>query len=347
MTPNQQQKMAYNFNPDSKRKGLEFETYVETILFPKDKYELLHKTSDQDQNEERYVKSSLKPDFKFKCLTTNYEFYVEAKYRSKSYKNQYEVLSEQQERSFPALFEECPIFVAFGYGGESSRPEFVSLIPFNKITDRYLSPEIIKIFNIENRAYPCSLFEATGLFSDAEQKDEEQKEELVLKANNKEPLVKSNLVKYLVPTAIIATVLLMSFVIYNTTASSTGTSTSIKPKLTNILSTYYSSSDLSQIERLPKFLSTKNINWYGTKGLDPERIIKLASDYNKEYPYRVSQIDWSSLRVVEDEDGYYASYSMLYKSKKTDKEDYKVYDLKLITFWDKDLRLKSITESQM
>lgn len=66
---------------DSHDKGHNFEKSVQN-LFPQDSYILVEKTHDIIQNEDRFVESSLNPDFKFRCKKTQFEFYVEAKYRS-------------------------------------------------------------------------------------------------------------------------------------------------------------------------------------------------------------------------------------------------------------------------
>ena len=42
--------MNYNYNKDSFTKGQDFEDYVESVLFPKELYDLLHKTDDSPQN---------------------------------------------------------------------------------------------------------------------------------------------------------------------------------------------------------------------------------------------------------------------------------------------------------
>jgi hypothetical protein len=69
-------------NKEPFEKGTAFERYVETILFPDSHYELLEKTHDFEQNNRRFVGSTMNPDFKFKCRTTGLVFFVEAKAKS-------------------------------------------------------------------------------------------------------------------------------------------------------------------------------------------------------------------------------------------------------------------------
>jgi hypothetical protein len=71
-----------NYTHSSFRKGEEFENFVEHRIFEEDNYKLVSRTHNYAQNKIRYVEDSLKPDFKFRCLKTTFEFYVEAKYRS-------------------------------------------------------------------------------------------------------------------------------------------------------------------------------------------------------------------------------------------------------------------------
>ena len=54
--------MNQNYNQESFNKGQAFEDYVEQVLFPASHYELLHKTNSFDQNSQRYVGDSRKPD---------------------------------------------------------------------------------------------------------------------------------------------------------------------------------------------------------------------------------------------------------------------------------------------
>ena len=133
--------MQTNFNQESFKKGEEFEKYVEEVIFPEAHYELIYKTSDSAQNTRRYARKSLEPDFQFKCRVTRKEFYVEAKWRAKPYKEQYEVLSASQFKSFPAIHSKStPIFIVFGYGGNAYNPDCISLIPLNGITTPKISP---------------------------------------------------------------------------------------------------------------------------------------------------------------------------------------------------------------
>ena len=140
--------MNKNHNQASKEKGVAFENYVETILFPKEAFDLLHKTNGPTQNDTRFVGSSLKPDFKFKCRVTNIEFWVEAKFRSKTFKNRYDILSDRQYKTFPkAVGNGEKIIIAFGYGGTADQPNHISLFPLQKDSLQVFFPQELLRFD--------------------------------------------------------------------------------------------------------------------------------------------------------------------------------------------------------
>ncbi|EMY61591.1 cytochrome c3 family protein [Leptospira terpstrae] len=67
--------------PKSFLTGEEFEDFAREVLFPKEVYDLLHKTHNYKQNSQDFVEDSLLPDFKFRNRDLNIEFYIECKYR--------------------------------------------------------------------------------------------------------------------------------------------------------------------------------------------------------------------------------------------------------------------------
>lgn len=74
---------SLNLTPNTFRKGEKFEQLVRDIPFPKEYYELLHKSHKYNQNKKDFVEDSLLPDYKFRCEDTKKEFWVECKYRNK------------------------------------------------------------------------------------------------------------------------------------------------------------------------------------------------------------------------------------------------------------------------
>ena len=80
MAVNSREQVFFEDDGESFRKGVEFEKYTLKI-FPAMHYDCLERTHDSKTNEERFIESSLKPDFKFRDKKTKREFSVESKYR--------------------------------------------------------------------------------------------------------------------------------------------------------------------------------------------------------------------------------------------------------------------------
>lgn len=68
--------------PETYQKGEQFERWVRENLFPKTHYYLLQKTPNYLANKDDFADNSKEPDFKFRSLANDKEFYIEAKYRS-------------------------------------------------------------------------------------------------------------------------------------------------------------------------------------------------------------------------------------------------------------------------
>ena len=133
------------------RIGEQFEEFVSGFLFPKKNYEILHQTPDSSANEERYIKSSDKPDYKFRDYTTGKSFWVECKYHTLwrgKFPDQYltPFLKEYELDRYTKLDKYYPVFIAVGTCGEPYLPNQSYLIPVryikiaNRITKKYLLP---------------------------------------------------------------------------------------------------------------------------------------------------------------------------------------------------------------
>lgn len=336
--------MENNYNSTSHKKGKAFENFVESILFPSTHYEFLHKTQDIGQNSERFVRSSLMPDFQFKCRTTGKVFYVEAKFRSKTFKDKYDVLSEQQYNSFPNLNNlSSPIYIAFGYGGTAESPDYLSLIPLEVVESKALSPEKIAEFDIKREIYPHTNFDSKSHIKEKAILDlpneilDNERSESKLSIKNYDP-------KILIAACVGVFAILFTFYAFNFSEDKLSTEDQLK----EIIANYYQSMNSNQIEKLPEFLSADVTSWYGDKEVTINEIMKNAKTHRGKFPFSSSDIDWDSFKLVKQSDGdYYVSYEMIYKSKQNISDNYNVFDLKLITEWDKDLKLKSITEIRL
>ena len=133
------------------RIGEQFEEFVSGFLFPKKNYEILHQTPDSSANEERYIKSSDKPDYKFRDYITGKSFWVECKYHTLwrgKFPDQYltPFLKEYELDRYTKLDRDEPVFIAVGTGGEAYTPTQSYLIPVryikiaNRITKKSLLP---------------------------------------------------------------------------------------------------------------------------------------------------------------------------------------------------------------
>ena len=135
----------------TQRMGEQFEEFVQGFLFPKKYYEILHQTPDSSANEERYIKSSDKPDYKFRDYSTGKSFWVECKYHTMwrgKFPDQYltPFLKEYELDRYIKLDKYEPVFIAVGTGGDAYTPTQSYLIPVryikiaNRITKKYLLP---------------------------------------------------------------------------------------------------------------------------------------------------------------------------------------------------------------
>lgn len=330
--------MQSNFNEESLKKGEQFEKYVEEVIFPEAHYELLHKTSDSKQNTRRYVSKSLEPDFQFKCRLSGKEFYVEAKWRAKPFRNQFDVLSDNQWKTFPGLHsEDKPVFIVFGYGGIASNPDYVHLIPLKDLNSSKIPTTNIGQYQIPKAFYPNNNFhdphETEMNIKDYGDKNHKK----VVETN------KSQNYKVLGLAAVGLIAILLS--IYSFAFSGSETTASPEERLHQIIDNYYQDMNGNQIEKLPEYLSSDIDSWYGTKDMSTDQIVKNAKKHRGTYPYSATDIDWDSFKVIQKDDGnYLVSYDMIYKSKKNIEDDYKIFNLHMITTWDKNFKMKSIRE---
>ena len=120
--------------PASFVKGETFEEYVRKMLFPKNHYDLIHRTQDYISNNGDYVESSLKPDFMFRDKKTGREFYVEVKWRKGTYnrENKIDWCNENQLKRYTGIDKkERKVFVVLGFGDKADKPQEIILFPIS------------------------------------------------------------------------------------------------------------------------------------------------------------------------------------------------------------------------
>lgn len=139
----------YN-TPESFKKGEKFEAYTREIIFPKAKYNLLKQTHNYSQNSKDYVKESLEPDFKFECIETKQQFYIEAKFRSEIYDGKIQFSYKAQFERYKEIGKTELVFIIIGMGENPSKPEHVCLIPLDEIESIHLNESFLEKYTIAN-----------------------------------------------------------------------------------------------------------------------------------------------------------------------------------------------------
>src|SRR5688572_15426617 len=119
---------------DSFKDGETFEKFVEEIIFPASHFTLLEKTHSYQQNSARYVWSSLRPDFKFRSISSGRIFWVEAKFRSRyNEEGKLDLLTPKQYKRYNSFDSpKHPVFLLVGAEGYPDKPSLISLIPIKE-----------------------------------------------------------------------------------------------------------------------------------------------------------------------------------------------------------------------
>ena len=110
-------KIEYNISNDPEIVGKRFEDYVQN-LFSSQYFKLVEKTHSFKTNDERYVESSLNPDFIFEYIPTKEKFGVECKFRSTlNQKGQLEWSYPEQLQRYKKFQNErkIPVYIVIGY----------------------------------------------------------------------------------------------------------------------------------------------------------------------------------------------------------------------------------------
>lgn len=275
---------------------------------------------------------------------------MEAKYRSELYDDQLEALSYTQRDRFYNLEREegLPVFVIIGYWGVAYKPNALSLIPLKEY-------EYIPIYRSFLRRYQIPIGPVSNnilklkrppIDSEIENKPQGKAKE-DYEGENKTVQNNRSLKNYNPKILGLAAVGLLAIImaIYSFAFSGETPVTTPEDQLKEIVADYYQSMNSNQIEKLPGFLSPQVTSWYGEQNPTREWIFRNAKVHRGKYPYSSSDIDWDSFTVIpKEEGGYNVTYEMIYKSKEKITDDYKVYDLKLLTQWDENFKLKGITE---
>ncbi len=140
--------------PSSFYKGENFEQYVEDLLFPERFYTLVRRTDNYERNLKRFSESTFDPDFTFRCRKTNFEFSVEAKYRTSLDRDNRLSWSKlyQMERYKQYDQNIHPVFIVVGLKGVSEKPKEIYLFPIKHRKNQYvnLNMEVAEKYKLES-----------------------------------------------------------------------------------------------------------------------------------------------------------------------------------------------------
>lgn len=141
-------KLLFNelFKPISFLKGEDFERCLRKKVFPPEHYDLVSKTHDFHENNSDYVESSLYPDYLFRNKETNEEFWVEAKYRERTFRGKIEWCKPFQLKRYKKLGKNTTVIIAIGYSGRPRNPEKIYLVPLEQVKYTGLYPKALANF---------------------------------------------------------------------------------------------------------------------------------------------------------------------------------------------------------
>ncbi|MDT0295172.1 hypothetical protein ACFQ3R_05005 [Mesonia ostreae] len=325
-------------------KGELFENFVVDKLFKASEYDLIHRTNSFNQNESRYAENTLKPDFKFRCKTTQQEFYVEAKFRSGfNSKEMIEAISYNQIERFKTFQkkEKIPIYIVIGYGGIPNNPESLSLIPLDDLSYLELYVSFLRRFKIDKGLVKSNLLNLPKKQHKEESKTSLEDDQIKEKVTgfNKGSLFNFKNKKVLLASGI--GLLLMVFLFFNTFITST--EDTLKQKTTE----YYNTIESGNINALENYIEPNVVKWYSKSNMSFADIKKDTKAYVKRHPATKVEIQWDTFNVNPLNNDYAVTYNMVYKLLKENRGKDIIYHLKIHAIWSEDLKIKSLYEERI
>lgn len=129
-------------------KGLRFEEYVND-LFDETDFAISERTHSHRTNEERYVESSLNPDFVFRHKRSNDLVAVECKYRSNLYQGKLSWCNPSQLKRYRDFAKErkIPVYAIIGMGTDDSLPDELFVIPLEEAKYPALYPSVFQKYS--------------------------------------------------------------------------------------------------------------------------------------------------------------------------------------------------------
>lgn len=129
-------------------KGLRFEEYVEN-LFDENEFAIAERTHSHRTNEERYVESSLNPDFIFRHKRSNDLIGVECKFRTNLYQGKLSWSNQSQLKRYREFAKQrkMPVYVVIGMGECDFDPDELFVIPLEEAKYPALYPSVYQKFS--------------------------------------------------------------------------------------------------------------------------------------------------------------------------------------------------------
>jgi hypothetical protein len=130
-------------------KGKRFEDFIKK-KFDEKQFTIVEQTHSHQTNQDRFVESSMNPDYVFRHNRTRVEFAVECKYRSSLYPkgmlNWSNPTQLKRYRDFAAK-KKIPVYIVIGLGGVDKDPEDLFRIPLEDAKFPALYPSQFKPFS--------------------------------------------------------------------------------------------------------------------------------------------------------------------------------------------------------
>jgi hypothetical protein len=142
-------KLMETFSNAPEWKGKRFEKFVIEKFDPK-YFSIVEQTHSWQTNQNRFVESSLNPDYILRYIPTNEVFAVECKYRSRlnpegmlDYCKQYQF---DRYRRFMES-QKIPTYIVVGLGGSDDDPDDLFVLPLKDLKYPALYPSIFKEYS--------------------------------------------------------------------------------------------------------------------------------------------------------------------------------------------------------
>jgi len=138
-----------NFSNAPEWKGKRFEKFV-IDKFDEKYFSIVEETHSWKTNRERYVESSMNPDYILRYKPLNEEFAVECKYRSQvNPQGMLEWCKRYQLDRYKKFMEtrKIPVFIVVGLGGDDDYPDDLFVLPLKDVKYPALYPSIYKAYS--------------------------------------------------------------------------------------------------------------------------------------------------------------------------------------------------------